>query len=160
MKTTSILVGFLLLIGSHANAHSQGLVAGANESKLKVILLGTAGGPTMNAQRLGIGTLVLAGTEKLLFDCGRSVTTGMARLGINPDDVTKVFLTHLHSDHVVSLPELYLFPWASQGRSVPLQVWGPEGTRAMMKHLQEAFQFDIHIRRDVDERFPSEGIKI
>jgi len=159
MKTTSILVGFLLLIGLHANAHSQELVAGSNESKLKIILLGTTGGPTIDAQRLGIGTLVLAGTEKLLFDCGRSVTTGMARLGIDPTDVTKVFLTHLHSDHVVSLPELYLFPWA-RGRSVPLQVWGPEGTRAMMKHLQEAFEFDIHIRRDVDERFSSEGIKI
>src|SRR5262249_10819691 len=116
-------------------------------------------GPTANAQQLGIGTLVLAGTEKLLFDCGRSITTAMVRLGINPADVTKVFVTHLHSDHVVSLPELYLFPWA-QGRSVPLQVWGPEGTRTMMKHLQEAFEFDIHIRRDVDEKFSSEGIKV
>jgi len=158
MKRTSILFGFLFLIGLRANAHSQEAAA-SSESKLKVILLGTAGGPTANAQRLGIGTLVLAGTEKLLFDCGRSITTGMVRLGINPADVTKVFVTHLHSDHVVSLPELYLFPWA-QGRSVPLQVWGPEGTRAMMRHLQEAFEFDIHIRRDVDEKFSSEGIKV
>ena len=43
---------------------------------------------------------------------------------------------------MVSLPELYLFPWASQGRSVPLQVWGPTGTRAMFRHLQEAFAYD------------------
>jgi ribonuclease Z len=60
----------------------------------------------------------------------------------------------------VSLPELYLFPWASQGRRVPLQVWGPSGTRVMFKHLQEAFAFDIHLRRDVDEKFPAEGIKV
>jgi ribonuclease Z len=83
----------------------------------------------------------------------------MARLAINPADVTTVFLTHLHSDHIVSFPELYLFPWA-QGRSRALRVWGPDGTRKMVKHLREAFSFDVHIRRDVDERIPAEGIKV
>jgi ribonuclease Z len=125
-----------------------------------VILLGTAGGPTILAQQLGIGTLIVAGTESLLFDCGRGVPTGMSRLSIKPADITKVFLTHLHSDHVIGLPELYLYPWASQGRTTPLQVWGPEGTRAMMKNLQKAFAFDIHVRRDVDEKFPASGIKV
>jgi len=126
----------------------------------RVILLGTAGGPTFSADRLGIATLVVAGSEKLLFDCGRGMTTGMARIGIDPVDVTKVFLTHLHSDHIISLPELYLYPWASQGRSVPLQVWGPSGTRSMMEHLQKAFAYDIHIRRDVDEKFSPDGIRV
>jgi ribonuclease Z len=88
------------------------------------------------------------------------MTTGLARVAINPADVTKVFLTHLHSDHIISLPELYLFPWASQGRRVPLQVWGPAGTRDMFRHLQAAFAFDIHIRRDVDEKFPADGIEV
>jgi len=131
----------------------------ADGSKLKVILLGTMGGPSFSADRLGIGTLIVAGPEVLLFDAGRGVTTGLSRANVNPADVTKVFLTCLHSDHVISLPELLLFPWASQGRAVPLRVWGPTGTRAMMQHLQEAFSFDIHIRRDVDEKFPADGIK-
>ena len=43
---------------------------------------------------------------------------------------------------------------------MPLKVWGPDGTRSMVKHLEEAFSFDIHIRRDVDERFSAEGIKV
>src|SRR5262252_790788 len=118
------------------------------------------GGPTFSGERLGISTLVIAGDERLLFDAGRNLTTGLARLNINPAGVTRVFLTHLHSDHIVSLPELLLFPWASQGRAVPLQVWGPTGTRAMMERLQEAFAFDIHVRRDVDERFSPEGIRV
>jgi ribonuclease Z len=160
MKTTSLLIGLLLLIGLHAGVNSQEPIAISSDSNLKVILLGTAGGPTIDAQRLGISTLILAGPEKLLFDCGRGLTTGMARLAINPADVTKVFLTHLHSDHIVSLPELYLFPWASQGRAKPLLVWGPDGTRSMVKRLEDAFSFDIHIRRDVDERFSAEGIKV
>ena len=123
-----LLVG-LLVIAAHGTMRSQEPAAQTDDSLLKVTLLGTASGPVANAQRLGISTLVTAGSETLLFDCGRSLMTGLARLAINPAGVTKVFLTHLHSDHVVGLPELYLFPWAS-GRSVPLQVWGPRGTRA------------------------------
>ena len=51
-------------------------------------------------------------------------------------------------------------PWAFQGRSVPLSVWGPAGTRAMMRHFEEALAFDIHVRRDVDEKFPAEGVRV
>lgn len=127
---------------------------------IRVILLGTRGGPAIEAQRPGIGTLIVAGRETLLIDCGRDMSAAIARMAIVPADVTKVFLTHLHSDHVVGLSELYLFPWATQGRSTPLQVWGPDGTKAMMEHLQKAFEFDIHIRRDVDEKFSADGIKV
>ena len=127
---------------------------------IRVILLGTQGGPSFSAERIGIGTLVVAGQERLLFDAGRGITTGMARAAVNPVDVTRVFLTHLHSDHVISLPELLTFPWASQGRKVPLEVWGPNGTRAMMQKFQEALAFDIHVRRDVDEKFPAEGVRV
>jgi ribonuclease Z len=126
---------------------------------MRVILLGTQGGPTFSSQRLGISTLVLAGTERLLFDAGRGTTTGLARVAVNPADVTRIFLTHLHSDHVISLPELLISPWASQGRQVPLEVWGPRGTRRMMRKFQEALAFDIHVRRDVDERFSAEGVR-
>ena len=159
MKTRFTLLVLLVLCAPHRTIRSQQPVATTGDSGLKVILLGTLGGPTANAQRLGISTLVVAGSETLLFDCGRSLMTGLARLAINPADVTKVFLTHLHSDHVVGLPEIYLFPWASQGRSTPLQVWGPQGTHDMVGHLQKAFAFDIRVRRDVDEKFPAQGIE-
>lgn len=122
---------------------------------MQIILLGTLGGPNFNAQRLGISTLVVAGPERLLFDAGRSLTTGLARLPVNPADVTRVFLTHLHSDHVISLPELLLFPWP-QGRKTPLEVWGPTGTRSMMQKLREAFAFDIHVRK----LFPADGVRV
>jgi ribonuclease Z len=163
MKQTSnscpIVVVLTLLAFNCVIAAQTELTNSSGIAELKVILLGTAGGPTINADRQGISTLVLAGPEKLLFDCGRGLTTSLAKLSINPSTVTKIFLTHLHSDHIVSLPELYLYPWASLGRKVPLRVWGPEGTRSMMTHLQEAFAFDIHIRRDVDEKYPADGIR-
>jgi ribonuclease Z len=76
------------------------------------------------------------------------------------DGVTKLFITHLHSDHIVDVPDLYLTPWAAPSeRKVPLQVWGPDGTREMMRNLEKAFAFDIHVRRDVDEKVSPEGIK-
>lgn len=149
-----------------AMAVSATLLAGAEppaspaNGEMRVILLGTQGGPTFSAQRLGIGTLIVAGGESLLFDAGRGVTTGMTRAGVNPADVTRVFITHLHSDHVISLPELLISPWASQGRSVPLEVWGPSGTRAMMQKFQAALAFDIHVRRDLDEKFPADGVRV
>jgi ribonuclease Z len=71
-----------------------------------------------------------------------------------------LFLTHLHSDHVIQIPDLLLTGWAGGGRKIPLEVWGPEGTRDMLDHLQQAFAFDIHMRRDVDEGIPGDGIKV
>jgi ribonuclease Z len=159
MKATAIFLSAVVL-AVPAQVQGQGLQPSGGEQNMRVVLLGTQGGPTFNPQRLGISTLVLAGSERLVFDAGRGLTTGMARVSINPADVTKVFLTHLHSDHVISLPELLISPWAFQGRQVPLQVWGPRGTRAMMQKFQEALAFDIHVRRDVDEKFPAEGVRV
>lgn len=132
----------------------------ASRAGIRVVLLGTQGGPTFSAQRIGIGTLVEAGQERLLFDAGRSITTGLVRASVNPADVRKLFITHLHSDHVISLPELLISPWASQGRQEPLEVRGPTGTRAMMQGFQQALSFDIHVRRDVDEKFPAAGVRV
>jgi len=159
MRIASALRTLLFLTVADRGIRSQEPPPVSTDADIRVVLLGTAGGPTFSAQRLGIGTLVEAGSERLLFDAGRSVTTGMAKLAIDPAGITKVFLTHLHSDHVISLPELWLFSWA-QGRTVPLQVWGPAGTRAMITHLEEAFAFDVHVRRDVDEKIPAHGVEI
>jgi ribonuclease Z len=149
-----LLTSVVLSAGAWVKA--QGPPSSGGDPNMQVILLGTASGPTFNAQRLGISTLVVAGPERLLFDAGRSLTIGMTRLAVNPVDVTKIFLTHLHSDHVISLPELLLFPWP-QGRKTPLEVWGPTGTRSMMQKLQEAFAFDIRNRRHL---LAAEGVNV
>jgi ribonuclease Z len=158
MKAVVILFTLFLVIAPPAGSQEQTL--NSDDSTPKVMLLGTRSGPAIDPQRAGIGTLIVAGPERLLFDVGRGVPTAMSRMGIMPADVTKVFLTHLHSDHVIDLPELYLYPWASQGRTTPFEVWGPDGTKAMMQNLQKAFAFDIRIRRDVDEKYPGKGIKV
>ena len=128
---------------------------------IRVTLLGTASGPRAFVDKAGISTLVEAGGERLLFDAGRGFMQRLVQAGFPMNAVTKLFLTHLHSDHVVDVPDLMLTPWsAAPERKVPLEVWGPDGTRDMMRHLQEAFAFDVRMRRDVDESFSRDGIKV
>jgi ribonuclease Z len=95
----------------------------------------------------------------MLFDCGRGATQRLFQLRVPFADVSALFLTHLHSDHIVGIPDFYLTGWIF-GRSTPLRVWGPAGTAEMMSHLEQAYQFDIHIRRDVDEKLPTQGVVV
>ena len=125
---------------------------------IKVTLLGT-GNPRPVMSRFGPSILVEAGKEKLVFDCGRGATQRLYQLKIPFSEITALFLTHLHSDHTVGIPDLWLTGWV-MGRTTPLPVWGPEGTKAMMEHLQQAYAFDIHIRRDVDTKLPGAGAEI
>jgi ribonuclease Z len=121
----------------------------------RITLLGT-GNPRPVMSRFGPSILVEAGKEKLVFDCGRGATQRLYQLKIPFTQITGLFLTHLHSDHTVGIPDLWLTGWV-MGRDTPLPVWGPEGTKAMIGHLQEAYAFDIHIRRDVDTKLPGAG---
>jgi len=131
------------------------LSAVSHGQALKVTLLGT-GNPRPSVDRFGPSILVEAGKEALLFDCGRGATIRLSQAGVPFSSVSALFLTHLHSDHVVGLPDLWLTGWI-MGRHVPLRVWGPAGTADMLRHLEQAYAFDVHVRRDVDERLPAEG---
>ena len=142
---------FLTLIGIAV------LASVAPAQKLKVTLLGT-GSPQPRMDRFGPSILVEAGEKKLLFDCGRGAAQRIEQLRIPFTAIDTLFLTHLHSDHTVGIPDLWLTGWA-RGRKVPLEVWGPDGTRAMMSHLAEAYQFDIQIRQ-VDDKLPLQGIAV
>jgi ribonuclease Z len=140
-------------------------VLSTSPDNLTVVLLGTGVGPLVNLEQFGASTLVEAGDIRLLFDCGRGATMRLTQIGVNPGSISRLFLTHLHSDHVIQIPDLLLTGWLGTGgrgtgRLVPLTVWGPEGTRQMMDHLQQAFAFDIHMRRDVDEKIQGNGIKV
>ncbi|HEV2607533.1 MAG TPA: MBL fold metallo-hydrolase [Xanthomonadaceae bacterium] len=57
----------------------------------------------------------------------------------------RVFITHLHSDHTLGLPDLMLSPWVLD-RSKPLTVYGPPGIAAMVDHLTQAYSADIDNR--------------
>jgi ribonuclease Z len=129
-----------------------------DDGKIRVTLLGT-GVPTPVMERFGPSTLVEAGGETLLFDVGRGALLRLAQLKTPLNKLRSIFLTHLHSDHIVGLPDVWLTGWLMGRPEVPLRVYGPRGTRSMMEHLDAAFQFDIRIRL-YDDRTPPEGVVV
>ena len=126
---------------------------------IKVTLLGT-GCPRPVMNRFGASTLIQAGSQTLLIDAGRGALQRLTQVKVGWQDVTGVLLTHLHSDHVVGFPDLYLTGWLiDPGRSVPLPVWGPTGTTEMMSHITRAFVEDIRVRK-INERANPAGAVI
>ena len=122
--------------------------AGAQSPSIKVTLLGT-GAPVPSINRFGPSILVEAGSQKLIFDCGRGAAQRIWQLKIPLRQINALFLTHLHSDHVVGIPDVWLTGWipAAYGRRVsPFQVYGPAGTQHMMENLVKAFSWDISTR--------------
>jgi len=126
---------------------------------LRVTLLGT-GNPRPNMERFGPSILVEAGAHRILIDAGRGSAQRLFEIGARDAlvGVEALFLTHLHSDHVVGLPDLWLTSWVF-GRATALEVVGPPGTAEMSGHLQQAFQWDVDMRSK-DEGFPLDGVRL
>ncbi|ANS31156.1 metallo-beta-lactamase [Rhodococcus opacus] len=75
----------------------------------QVVLLGTSGGPRWWSDRAGIATAVVVGESFYLFDCGSGVGRQLRAAGLDIDRLRGVFITHMHSDHVVDLAGLGIF---------------------------------------------------
>jgi ribonuclease Z len=145
------LRGALCLLLMSWNIQAQGL---------KVTLLGT-GSPIPIIDRFGPSTLVEAGAEKLLIDCGRGATSRLWQIHVALGAVTALFLTHLHSDHVVGIPDLWLTGWLPPQfghRTGPFRIWGPAGTKELMANLQKAFATDIQFR--TLDGIPPQGVAV
>jgi ribonuclease Z len=125
------------------------VAARSQNGPFRAVLLGT-GTPVASTVRLGPSTLIEAGVEKLVFDVGRDVIVRLDQVGIPYAALSGILLTHLHSDHVSGLPDLWLTgrfgPAGKPVREGALDVWGPVGTDAMVSHLAEAYKFDLAAR--------------
>lgn len=119
------------------------------ESDFKVTLLGT-GSPLLSMKRFGPATLIEAGSEKLLFDAGRGAALRLQDVNVLPGAINKLFITHLHSDHTIGIPDVWLTGTLTTTghRETEFEVWGPTGTKQMMDDLEKAFQLDIETRID------------
>lgn len=103
----SILLFLFLLSFGQTNLNSDEI---DTKSIIKVTLLGT-GTPQPILERFGASILVQAGGKNLLFDAGRGCLQRLQQIGVEYNTLDGVFFTHLHSDHIVGFPDLWLTGW-------------------------------------------------
>jgi ribonuclease BN (tRNA processing enzyme) len=133
-------------------------------AQTQLVLLGT-GTPQQIPERGGPATAVVYSGVAYLFDAGpgvvRRASAASSQRGIpalSAPNLRLVFLTHLHSDHTLGLPDLIFSPWVV-GRHEPLEIYGPKGTREMIDHIEAAWRQDIAIRIHGLEHANSTGYK-
>ena len=143
IRRSVVLAGLALSLAGNAPAFAQ-----ATRDTTTLILLGT-GTPVPSPSAQGPATAVTVGDRIFLFDAGAGVMRQMAAAGLpyRGGPITAVFLTHLHSDHTLGLPDVILTSWV-MGRQRPLPIVGPPGTGEMTDHLLAAWREDITVRTE------------
>jgi ribonuclease Z len=97
---------------------------------MELVLLGT-GCPQCDPARREPANLLCARGLRFLVDCGSGVTQRLVEAGSKGAEIDALFLTHLHTDHLVDFYQLVISSW-HQGRTRPQRVFGPPGTRAFV----------------------------
>ncbi len=112
---------------------------------MQVIILGS-GSPLPDPERAGPSTLVRTSVGDLLFDCGRGVLMRAAAVASGAASFRALFLTHLHSDHITDLSDVFTTRWITSFAPNPLPVFGPAGTGALLHATEAMLEPDIGYR--------------
>ena len=108
-------------------------------SKIKIKFLGTSAQiPTVKRNHSAI--LLTYEGENLLFDCGEGTQRQFRKAKLNPGKVTRILISHWHSDHILGIPGL-LSTLALSGYNKKLYIYGPKGTKEFMRDLLKMFNF-------------------
>ena len=152
------------LFSSSAGTQNTDTESAAAQRSPLVVFLGT-GTPGPTPDRQGPSLAVVAGGTAYLVDVGVGVVrqANAAYVGgvgaLNPRQLHIAFVTHLHSDHTLGLPDLVLTPWV-MGRVAPIELYGPPGIAAMAENILKAYAQDIHIRTTGLEEANLTGYKV
>lgn len=120
------------------------------DGEIRVTILGS-GDPFVNKAQGSASVLIEVGNEQrdfFFFDLGSGALANFNGLHLPVTATTKVFLSHLHADHVGDMPTL-VWSLAKAGRRDPVEVWGPGGerpelgTRSYTQHLEAAHAWDM-----------------
>lgn len=137
----------------------------ASAQPTQLVMLGT-GTPNPDPERSGPAVAVVRGTRSYLVDAGPGIVRRAAAAStrhdlsaLAPPQLRVLFLTHLHSDHTVGLPDLMYSAWTLE-REVPLVIYGPPGTRAMVEHLEAAYRADVRARLEGLEPATRDGWRV
>jgi ribonuclease Z len=116
---------------------------------MRVIFLGTAGSVPTPKRSLP-AVLVQRQNEHLLFDCGEGVQRQMIRAKVGFHKKMKIFVSHMHGDHVLGVPGL-LQTMALMDRQRKVEIYGPEGMKRFLEGTREVLQFALTFPVEIHE---------
>lgn len=126
--------------------------------KAKLVLLGTKGGPAIRPGGPSPTSSLLTIDDKVIvIDCGLGVARGIVEAGVNLPQITDIFITHLHSDHVLEFGPLLHTAWTA-GLGRPVRVFGPKGTKSLWNGFLKSMAYDIGTRISDEGRQPLAGL--
>jgi len=129
-----------------------GLAQESEASQVQLLLLGTKGGPALlTPKRISQSSALIVDGEIVMIDAGYGASLRLAQAGQSLKQLRSVFITHLHSDHVLDYPALIMNAWAT-GLKQPVDVYGPPGMQAMTDNIWKMFAVDIEKRVDDEGR--------
>ena len=143
----------------------------AQSARTQIVILGT-GTPIPDPDRSGPAVVITVDSVAYLFDAGVGTVRRAAAAGrkgvkafapSNPNGqpsprFDRVFLTHLHSDHTLGLADVIFTPWI-QGRTTPLDIYGPPGTSRLVNGILDGNTEDITERLHAFGGPPTDGWK-
>ncbi len=129
----------------------------------RITITGT-GTPLATADRAGAGVLVRHGEKtQLQFDAGRATVPRLLAAGSSPAELTALFLTHYHSDHLVGLQDLVLSHWTMDvfDEANRLPILAPNGpTMDFCEHMLDIWHDDLAVRSLHNKRDPNPKIDL
>ena len=125
---------------------------------MELTLLGT-GCPKVDYKRFGPANLISTKVTNILVDCGSGITQRLDQLNISTADIDALFLTHLHSDHVIDLYQLIISSWHSY-RTKPWKLYGPKGTKKFVSRIMNAWQEERTQRIKYENRSSTKAFNI
>ncbi len=139
-----------VLLAGKTFAQKKDERAPKGETRTRLILLGTGGGPRPNKLRNQASLVIIANKVPYVVDCGNGVSRQLVMAGVNLTGLRHIFITHHHSDHNLEYGALIYNAWAT-GFKGRIDTWGPPPLAAITRSFLEANKYDIEIR------IPDEG---
>ena len=129
------------------------LAARADADRTRLILLGTAGGPTPKKTRAAPSQAIVIGDRTYVVDCGNGVARQLVLAGVPLASIRHVFLTHHHSDHSADYGTLLLLAWGDALRT-RVDTWGPPPLARITSLFFEMNRPDLAVREKDEGRPP------
>jgi ribonuclease BN (tRNA processing enzyme) len=119
----------------------------------RLLLLGTAGGPTPKPSRAAPANAIVIGDRTYVIDCGNGVARQLALAGVAMTSIRHVFITHHHSDHDADYGTLLLLAWGDALRT-PVDTWGPPPMARITRLFLDEHREDLQVRERDEGRPP------